>query len=95
MHYYYLVLILTQKKKCELEVQKIIHLQNIANQLLDAFIDLKRVTKSHIPIANASIRIDFLVGQHVFANESNARLKHGRPIGSKDKNPRKRKGANI
>ena len=42
-------------KQCELDVQKIIHLQNIANQLLDAFIDLKRVTKSHIPVANALI----------------------------------------
>ena len=29
--------------------QKIIHLQNIAHQLPDAFTDLKRITKSHIP----------------------------------------------
>ena len=28
---------------------KIIHLQNIASQLLDAFTDLKRITKPHIP----------------------------------------------
>ena len=32
----------------ELEVQKIIHLQNLTNQLPDAFIDTKKVTKSHI-----------------------------------------------
>ena len=29
------------------------------------------------------------------ANESQARLKRGTPTGSKDKNPRKRKGENI
>ena len=32
--------------QCELEVQMIIHLQNLANQLPDAFIDTKKVTKS-------------------------------------------------
>ena len=31
--------------QCELEVQRIIHLQNIANQVPDAFIDTKKVTK--------------------------------------------------
>ncbi|PIN26225.1 hypothetical protein CDL12_01027 [Handroanthus impetiginosus] len=81
-------------KQCELEVQKIIHLQNIANQLPDAFTDLPRVTKSHIPVVNAPIRIDIPGGQSNSANESKPRLKRGRPIGSKDKNPRKRKGAN-
>ncbi|XP_019248636.1 PREDICTED: uncharacterized protein LOC109227898 [Nicotiana attenuata] len=80
--------------QCEHEVQKIIYLQNIANQLPDAFTNLPRVTKSHIPAANASIRIDVPVGQSINANESNPRLKLGRPIGSKDKNPRMRKGAN-
>ena len=29
----------------ELEVQRIIHLQNLANQLLDAFTNTKKVTK--------------------------------------------------
>ena len=47
----------------ELEVQRIIHLQNLANQLLDAFIDTKKVTKSHVPIANTPARIDVLDGQ--------------------------------
>jgi len=51
----------------------------------------KRVTKSHIPAANAPIRIDILVGQSNIANESQTRLKHGRPVGSKYKNPRVRK----
>ena len=38
--------------QCELEVQRIIHLQNLANQLPDAFIDTKKVTKSYILTAN-------------------------------------------
>ena len=31
--------------QCELEVQRIIHLKNLANQLQDAFINTKKVTK--------------------------------------------------
>ncbi|XP_070033032.1 uncharacterized protein [Nicotiana tomentosiformis] len=84
----------SRTNQCEQEVQKIIHLQNIANQLPDAFTDLPRVTKSHIPAANAPIRVDIPVGQLIKANNFKPRLKRGRPIGSKDKNPRKRKGAN-
>jgi hypothetical protein len=77
-------------KECELNVQKIIHLQRLANQLPDAFTDSKKVTKSHVPAANAPIKVDVPVGQ---TNEIITRMKRGRPIGSKDKNPRKRKGA--
>ncbi|RYE23962.1 MAG: hypothetical protein EOP45_06335 [Sphingobacteriaceae bacterium] len=40
-------------KDCEGEVERIVHLQSIANQLPDAFTDTKRVTKSYIPAANA------------------------------------------
>jgi len=78
---------------CEQEVQKIIHLQKIANQMSDAFTDLKRITKSHIPAKNVPIRIDVPVepSTSVIASESKARLKCGRPLGSKDQNPRKRK----
>ena len=36
----------------ELEVQRIIHLQNLVNQLPDTFIDIKKVTKSHVLAAN-------------------------------------------
>ena len=61
----------------------------------DAFTDPKRVTKSNVPAVNAHIRIDVPEGIHTTANESKARLKRGRPVGSKDKNPRKRKGAKI
>jgi hypothetical protein len=41
----------------ELEVQRIIHLQGLANELPDVFTDHKRVTKSHIPAINASERV--------------------------------------
>ena len=75
--------------QCELEVQRIIHLQNIANQLLDALIDTKKVTKSHIPAANAPAWINVPEGQ--LANESKIRLKRGRTICSKDITPRKRR----
>ncbi|KAL0453826.1 UNVERIFIED_CONTAM: Retrovirus-related Pol polyprotein from transposon TNT 1-94 [Sesamum latifolium] len=42
----------------ELEVQRIIHLQSVANRLPDALIDTKRVTKSHIPAENVSARLE-------------------------------------
>ena len=67
----------------------IIHLQNIANQVLYAFIDTKKVTKSHIPTANARAWINVLEGQ--LANESKIRLKRERPIFSKDITPWKRR----
>ena len=44
-------------KQSELEVQKIIHLQNLSNRLPDAFIDSTKVTKSHIPVANIQAHI--------------------------------------
>ena len=47
------------------------------------------MTKSHIPAVNAPARIEVPKGQK--ANESKTRLKHGRPIGSKDVTPRKRR----
>ena len=64
-------------------------MQNLANQLPDAFVDTKKVTKSHIPAVNAPARIDIPEGQ--LANESQIRLKRGRPVGSKDSAPRKRR----
>ena len=48
--------------QCELEVQRIIHLQNFANQLKDAFIITKKVTKSYISAANTPTQIDVPVG---------------------------------
>ena len=67
----------------------IIHLQNLANQLPDAFVDTKKVTKSHIPAANVQARVDITEGQKAF--ESKTHSKRGRPIGSKDITPRKRR----
>jgi hypothetical protein len=68
-------------------------LQSIANQLLVAFIDNKKIVKSHIPAANTLVKIEIHVEQSIntAANESKACLKHGRPIDAKDKIPRKRK----
>ena len=73
----------------ELEVQRIIHLQNLANQLLDGFTNTKKVTKSHVPATNTPTRIDVPEGQ--LANESQKHLKRGRPFGSKDTTPQKRR----
>ena len=64
-------------------------MQNLANQLPNALIDTKKVTKSYIPAANTPARIDVLVGQ--LTNESKIRLKRGRPIGSNDVTPSKRR----
>ena len=74
-----------QQIQCNLEVQMIIHLQNLVNQLLDAFIDTKKVTKSHIPTANTPAWIDVPIGQLI--NKSKIRLKRGRPVSSKDITP--------
>ncbi|KAL0533448.1 hypothetical protein IC582_030288 [Cucumis melo] len=81
-------------KKCELEFQKIIHLQSVANQMPDAFTDTKKMTKSYIPAANAPSRIEIPTQKVDTINESTLRQKRGRPMGSKDKNPRKRKVTN-
>ncbi|KAM0997726.1 hypothetical protein ACFX2C_007578 [Malus domestica] len=57
--------------QCENEVKMIVHLQIIANQMPNAFNDAMKVTKSHIPAANAPTRIDVPVGQNkVAANDS-------------------------
>ena len=82
-------------KQSELEVQKIIHLQGLANQLPGAFIDSTKVTKSHILAANIPARIEIPTGklQSSMTNEPKPRLKCGRPISSKDTIPRKRKSA--
>ena len=48
---------------------------------------------SHIPAANAPIRIVVPEGQLITANKIKGQLKRDKPVGSKDTNPRKRKGA--
>nr|CAD40421.3 OSJNBa0065J03.17 [Oryza sativa Japonica Group] len=44
--------------EAELQVQKIIHLQRLANNLPDAFTNFKGVTKSFIPAQNAPERVE-------------------------------------
>ena len=57
----------------------------------DSLTNLKKVTKSHVPDINVPARIE-ISNLNDVASTSNAHLKHGRPMGSKDKNPWKRKG---
>ncbi|KAK4400822.1 Retrovirus-related Pol polyprotein from transposon RE2 [Sesamum angolense] len=77
----------------ELEVQRIIHLQSVTNRLPNAFIDTKKVTKSHISAENIPARLEVPEATltQTKAFESQIRRKRGRPLGSKDANPRKRK----
>ena len=42
----------------ETEVRQIIDIQSIAQSMPDAFNDLAKVTRSHIPVANTHARID-------------------------------------
>ena len=63
----------------------------------DAFLDSTKVTKSHIPPANIPVRIEIPMGKLKYSvtNEHKPQLKHGRPIGSKDTIPRKRKSVKF
>ena len=68
-------------------------MQGIANQLLDVFTDSKKIVKSYILAANILVQIEASEGKliNIIANESKARLKHGRLVGAKDKIPQKKK----
>ena len=78
----------------EQEVRKIVHNQYIANRLPDAFVETKQVTKSYIPAANVPARIEIPTDNKATENESIARRKRGRPLGSKDLKQRKSKRLN-
>ena len=69
-------------------------MQVIINNLLDAFTDTNKVTKSHVLATNVPARIYVHIGQSgsTVSNESKTRLKCGRLVGAKDIVPRKRKG---
>ena len=84
-------------KQSELEVQRIIHLQDLADQLPDAFTDPNKVLKSHIPAVNALAHIEIPIGDsgNAIASTSKPRLKRGRLIGSKDFFQRKRKSNKL
>ena len=64
-------------------------MQNLANQLPNAFIDTKKVTKSYILAANSPTRIDVPIRQLI--NESKIRLRRGRPVSSNDVTSRKKR----
>ena len=66
-------------------------MQGLANQLPDIFIDIKKVTKSHVPAVNVLAHIDEGQLENAIANESKTRLKCGRLIDSKDLILRKKK----
>ena len=55
---------------------------------------IQKVTKSYIPTANAPAHIEIpeIKSDNKDTHESKTHQKRGRPVGSKDKNPRKRKG---
>ena len=84
-------------KHYELEVQRIIHLQDLADQLPDVFTDSNEVLKSHIPTVNAPTHIEIPIGDsgNSIASTSKPRLKRGRPIRFKDSFPRKRKSNKL
>ena len=52
------------------------------------------MTKSYIPAANAPARIEIpeIKSENKDTHEYKTRQKRGIPVGSKDKNPRRRKG---
>ena len=71
----------------ELKVQRIIHLQNLAIELPDAFTDHKKVIRSHIPIVNVPGRVQVpLKATNSTVSAPNPR-KRGRPLGAQDKGP--------
>ena len=63
----------------------------------NAFIDSTKVTKSHIPVANITTRIEIPMGKLKYSvtNEPKAQLKREQPIGSKETIPRKRKSVKF
>nr|GEZ74414.1 putative copia-like polyprotein [Tanacetum cinerariifolium] len=73
-------------KQSETEVQKIMHMQKIANQLPDSFTDTKRVIKSYILDVNAPARVEIpdVKSNDKVTQESKVRLKHSTPVGFED-----------
>jgi len=72
-------------KESELEVQRIIHLQNIANNLPDAFTDLKGVSKSHNPTVNIPERVEIPIKVTQLPNQN----KRGESMVTRDKTPKR------
>ena len=66
----------------ELKVQRIIHLQNLANELSNAFTDHKKVTRSHIPAVNAPERVQVPPKATNSTDSTPNPRKSGRPPGT-------------
>ncbi|KAJ9544182.1 hypothetical protein OSB04_023889 [Centaurea solstitialis] len=90
--------------QCESEVKRILNLQNVADSIPDAFTNIAKVTRSHIPAANVPARLEVpkhghnTVGKSVATTHSESvveavapKRKRGRPLGSVDTRPRKKK----
>ena len=79
--------------QCEIEVRRIVHLWQIANQLLDAFTDVVKVTKLYVLTINTLARVVVPAKQLSVkaANECSVTCqKCGRPLSSIDSAPQKR-----
>ncbi|XP_074352634.1 uncharacterized protein LOC141691776 [Apium graveolens] len=80
--------------QCEFEFQKIIHIQNIANQTPVAFSDSRHIISSHVPVVNAPTRVEIptkkLIPEELIG-DSKSLQKRGKPVGAKDVVARKRK----
>ena len=72
----------------KLEVQKIINLQYLASNPIDAFTDHKGAIKSHIPVVNTPQRVEVPKGSSI-SIDAPQRQKRVRLRGEKDKNPQK------
>ena len=62
-------------------------MQNIANQMLDSFIDSRNIVKSYTPAVNAPARVEIPIiksNPKELVSDSKPRKKRGRPIGIKD-----------
>ena len=72
----------------EREVQRILRLHRIMEEMPDSFNDAMKITKSHVPAANTPARIST---EGNAAVEHQTRIKRGRPLGSKDLQPRQKR----
>ena len=68
-------------------------MQEIANRLPNAFNNATKITKSHVPAVNTSAHIH-VPEKNEEKDNNTPRLKHGRPLGSRDVAPRKKRKRN-
>jgi hypothetical protein len=68
--------------------KRILHLNEMLEKLPDGFNNVANLTKSHIEAANIPARIQ---KSAISTTATQPRAKRGRPLGSKDTNPRQKK----